>query len=66
MDPVGLITIRSSYGPEETMKRLEAEVRARGMSVFGMSIIRPAPQRLAWRCGRRIYLSLAPRRAARP
>jgi len=34
MDPVGLITIRSSYGPEETMKRLEAEVRARAMSVF--------------------------------
>jgi uncharacterized protein (DUF302 family) len=27
----GLTTIRSSYGPEETMNRFEAEVRARGM-----------------------------------
>ena len=30
----GLITIRSSFGPEETMNRFEAEVRARGMTVF--------------------------------
>lgn len=30
----GLITIRSNYGPQETMKRLEAEVRAKGMTVF--------------------------------
>jgi uncharacterized protein (DUF302 family) len=30
----GLITIKSSFGPEETMKRLEAEVHARGMIVF--------------------------------
>jgi uncharacterized protein (DUF302 family) len=30
----GLITIPSSYGPEETMSRLEAEVRAKGMTVF--------------------------------
>ena len=30
----GLITISSSYGPEETMNRFEAEVRARGMTVF--------------------------------
>src|ERR1700736_3165653 len=30
----GLITIRSSYGPEETMNRLEAEVRAKGLTVF--------------------------------
>jgi uncharacterized protein (DUF302 family) len=27
----GLTTIRSSYGPEETMNRFEAEVRATGM-----------------------------------
>src|ERR1700688_1902444 len=27
----GLVTIRSSYGPEDTMNRFEAEVRARGM-----------------------------------
>jgi uncharacterized protein (DUF302 family) len=30
----GLITLRSSFGPEQTMTRLEAEVRARGMTVF--------------------------------
>jgi uncharacterized protein (DUF302 family) len=30
----GLITIKSVFGPEETMKRLEAEVRAKGMTVF--------------------------------
>lgn len=30
----GLITIRSAHGPEETMSRFEAEIRARGMTVF--------------------------------
>jgi uncharacterized protein (DUF302 family) len=30
----GLITIKSSFGPEETMSRLEAEVKAKGMTVF--------------------------------
>lgn len=30
----GLITIKSGFGPEETMKRLEAEVKARGLTVF--------------------------------
>jgi uncharacterized protein (DUF302 family) len=30
----GLITVRSSYGPADTMSRLEAEVRAKGMTVF--------------------------------
>ena len=30
----GLITIRSGYGPQETMTRFEAEVRAKGMTVF--------------------------------
>jgi uncharacterized protein (DUF302 family) len=30
----GLITIKSSFGPEDTMKRLEAEVRAKGLTVF--------------------------------
>jgi uncharacterized protein (DUF302 family) len=29
-----LITMRSSYGPEDTMNRFEAQVRARGMTVF--------------------------------
>ena len=30
----GLITIPSAFGPEETMNRLMAEVRAKGMTVF--------------------------------
>jgi uncharacterized protein (DUF302 family) len=30
----GLITMPSSFGPEETMNRLEAEVRAKGMTLF--------------------------------
>ena len=34
MSADGLITTRSSFGPEETMKRLEAEVKAKGMIVF--------------------------------
>ncbi|MGY2906807.1 DUF302 domain-containing protein [Bradyrhizobium sp. URHC0002] len=34
MSADGLITVSSSFGPEETMKRLEAEVRAKGMTIF--------------------------------
>jgi uncharacterized protein (DUF302 family) len=30
----GLISKRSSFGPEETMQRLEAEVMAKGLTVF--------------------------------
>jgi uncharacterized protein (DUF302 family) len=30
----GLITIKSRFGPEETMNRFEGEVRSRGMTVF--------------------------------
>jgi uncharacterized protein (DUF302 family) len=30
----GLTTVRSNYGPKDTMSRLEAEVKARGMTVF--------------------------------
>jgi uncharacterized protein (DUF302 family) len=30
----GLTTIQSSYGPEETINRLEAEITSRGMTVF--------------------------------
>ena len=30
----GLITVRSNYGPKDTMNRLAAEVEARGMTVF--------------------------------
>jgi uncharacterized protein (DUF302 family) len=34
MSSDGLITMRSDFGPKETMSRLEAEVRAKGMTVF--------------------------------
>lgn len=30
----GLITVRSSFGPADTMARLEADMRARGLTVF--------------------------------
>ena len=30
----GLTTIKSSYGPKETMERLEAAVKAKGPTVF--------------------------------
>src|SRR4051812_15483708 len=30
----GLIILSSSFGPKETMSRLQAEVRARGMTIF--------------------------------
>jgi uncharacterized protein (DUF302 family) len=30
----GLTTIRSSYGPKDTMNRLEAEVKAKGFTIF--------------------------------
>jgi uncharacterized protein (DUF302 family) len=34
MAAAGLITLRSRFGPEDTMNRFEAAVRARGMTVF--------------------------------
>ena len=34
MSADGLITIPSSYGPGETMNRLRAEVKAKGMTIF--------------------------------
>jgi uncharacterized protein (DUF302 family) len=30
----GLTTVRSSYGPKETISRLEDEIRSRGMTIF--------------------------------
>src|SRR5579871_5802503 len=30
----GLITVPSNFGPEETMRKLEAEVKAKGMTIF--------------------------------
>jgi uncharacterized protein (DUF302 family) len=35
MSADGLITLHSNFGPKETMSRLKAEARARGMTIFG-------------------------------
>ena len=35
----GLITIKSSFGPQDTMTRLETEVKAKGLTVFALSLI---------------------------
>jgi uncharacterized protein (DUF302 family) len=32
--PDGMVTLKSSYEPNETMSRLEAEVQAKGLTVF--------------------------------
>jgi len=34
MTAEGLVTVLSSFGPKETMDRLEAEITAKGMTVF--------------------------------
>lgn len=34
MAAVGLVSVKSPHGPEETMNRLEAELAAKGMTVF--------------------------------
>jgi uncharacterized protein (DUF302 family) len=34
MSADGLVTVRSNHGPKETMSRLEAEVKSKGLTVF--------------------------------
>src|SRR5262245_22264341 len=34
----GLVTLQSGYAPKETMKRLETEVKAKGLTVFARGI----------------------------
>jgi uncharacterized protein (DUF302 family) len=34
MVAAGVVTVRSAHGPEETMNRLETEIRAKGLTVF--------------------------------
>lgn len=38
MEADGLTTMASNYGPQETMDRLEAEIRARGLTVFARTV----------------------------
>jgi hypothetical protein len=60
----GLPTIASGFGPQETMDRLEAEIRAHGMNVFARidhaagaaevwANITPDRTRHLWQCARR-------------
>ena len=45
----GLTTIKSSHGPQETINRLEAAVRAKGMTVFARIDDQPAHRQTACR-----------------
>jgi hypothetical protein len=49
----GLVTLGSSYAPKQTMKRLETEVKAKGLTVFAR--IDHAANRASdlWQCQRR-------------
>src|ERR1700738_5319424 len=56
----GLMTIRSSHGPKDTMDRLEAEVRAKGLTVFaridgrsGWTVAAADRASSLWQCQRR-------------
>ena len=49
----GLVTIQSGYGSKDTMDRLEAEVKAKGMTVFArIDHAAGAAGVLGCRCGR--------------
>jgi uncharacterized protein (DUF302 family) len=60
----GLTTVRSSYEPKDTMDRLEAGVKAKGMTVFAR-IDHAAGASAVGRCGRLKSSSLAMPGAAR-
>ena len=49
----GLITPRSAFDPGETMSRLEAEVRTRGLTVFAHIDHAAGAAAVACRCGQR-------------
>jgi uncharacterized protein (DUF302 family) len=49
----GLVTIQSGYGPKDTIDRLEAQVKAKGMTVFArIDHAAGAAGVLGCRCGR--------------
>ena len=48
----GLTTIPSSLGPKDTMNRLEAAVKAKGMTIFARIDHAAGRARLGYRCGR--------------
>ena len=61
----GLTTTRSNYGPKDTMNRLEAEVKARGMTVFAHVDHAAGAAAAGLQRGRRTSSYSAMRRAAR-
>jgi len=62
----GLITLRSSHGPEETMRRLEAEVKAVGMIVFARIDLGRGDASRSWRKLLRPRFRLTSPRTGRP
>ena len=48
----GLTTMPSNYGPKDTMNRLEAAVKAKGMTVFDRIDHAAGRARLDYLCGR--------------
>ena len=57
--PQGLTSIQSSFGPEETLDRLEAEIRAHGMTIFARIDHAAGAREADWSCGPRRSSSLA-------
>jgi uncharacterized protein (DUF302 family) len=51
----GLTTIPSSFGPKETTDRLEAEIKAKGMTVFARIDHAAGLQSSVCRCGQPSY-----------
>jgi hypothetical protein len=48
----GLVTLASSHGPKDTADRLEAAIKARGMTVFARIDHAAGPRRPGCHCGR--------------
>ena len=55
MDEEGLTTIKSHFGPNDTMNRLEGEVKARGMTVFAHIPHAKGAAAVGYRCVRMTF-----------
>jgi len=47
----GLTTMQSSFGPQDTVRRLEAAVKAKGMTIFARIDHAAGAEEVGWRCG---------------
>ena len=65
LSPNGLITIPSNYSVKQTLDRLEAALKAAGITIFARVDHQAGPPLLASRCGPPNSLFLAIQRAAR-